>query len=44
MAMVKAAIFVEPNRIVLDDKPIPEVGPLDPVAKGLTHRPRGCRG
>lgn len=29
MATMKAAIFVEKNRIVLDDKPIPEVGPLD---------------
>lgn len=27
--MMKAAIFVEPNRITLDDKPIPDVGPLD---------------
>lgn len=26
---MKAAIFVEPGRIVLDDKPIPEPGPLD---------------
>lgn len=25
---MKAAIFVEPGRIVLDEKPIPDVGPL----------------
>lgn len=34
--MMKAAIFVEPNRIVLDDKPIPEVGPLDALIKITT--------
>ena len=27
--MMKAAVFVEPGRIVVQDKPIPEVGPLD---------------
>jgi alcohol dehydrogenase len=32
MAMMKAAVFVEPGRIVLDDKPIPDVGPLDAQA------------
>jgi len=36
MAMMKAAIFVEPNRIVLDDKPIPEVGPLDALMRVTT--------
>ena len=36
MAMMKAAIFVEPNRIVLDDKPIPEVGPLDALVRITT--------
>jgi len=36
MAMMKAAIFVEPNRIVLDDKPIPEVGPLDALLRITT--------
>ena len=36
MAMMKAAIFVEPNRIVLDDKPIPEVGPLDALLRVTT--------
>ena len=25
-AMMKAAVFVEPGRIVLDEKPIPDVG------------------
>lgn len=34
--MMKAAIFVEPGRIVLDDKPIPEVGPLDALIKITT--------
>jgi len=36
MAMMKAAIFVEPNRIVLDDKPVPEVGPLDALMRVTT--------
>ena len=36
MPMMKAAIFVEPNRIVLDDKPIPEVGPLDALLRITT--------
>ena len=36
MSMMKAAIFVEPNRIVLDDKPIPEVGPLDALVRVTT--------
>src|SRR3546814_7407544 len=26
---MKAAIFVEPGRIVLDEKPVPDVGPLE---------------
>ena len=29
MAETRAAIFVEAGRIVLDEKPIPDVGPLD---------------
>ena len=29
MPKMRAAIFVEPSRIVLDEKPIPDVGPLD---------------
>jgi threonine dehydrogenase-like Zn-dependent dehydrogenase len=33
---MKAAVFVEPNRIVLDDKPIPEVGPLDALIRVTT--------
>ncbi|MDP2295617.1 MAG: zinc-binding dehydrogenase, partial [Pseudolabrys sp.] len=34
--MMKAAIFVEPNRIVLDEKPIPDVGPLDALIRITT--------
>ena len=34
--MMKAAIFVEPGRIVLDEKPIPEVGPLDALIRITT--------
>ena len=34
--MMKAAIFVEPNRIMLDDKPIPDVGPLDALIRITT--------
>ncbi|PLW69366.1 NAD(P)-dependent alcohol dehydrogenase [Pseudohalioglobus lutimaris] len=34
--MMKAAIFVEPNRIVLEDKPIPDVGPLDALIRITT--------
>ncbi|MCW5688400.1 MAG: NAD(P)-dependent alcohol dehydrogenase [Pseudolabrys sp.] len=33
---MKAAIFVEPNRIVLDDKPVPEIGPLDALIRITT--------
>ncbi|WWL45351.1 alcohol dehydrogenase catalytic domain-containing protein [Pseudomonas parakoreensis] len=36
MTMMKAAIFVEKNRIVLDDKPIPQVGPLDALVRVTT--------
>ncbi|GAP34060.1 NAD(P)-dependent alcohol dehydrogenase [Piscinibacter sakaiensis] len=36
MAMMKAAVFVEPGRIVLEDKPIPEIGPLDALIKVTT--------
>jgi len=36
MARMKAAIFVEPNRIVLDEKPIPDVGPLDALVRITT--------
>jgi alcohol dehydrogenase len=31
--MMKAAVFVEPGRIVLDDKRVPEVGPLDALLR-----------
>lgn len=36
MAKMKAAVFVEPGRIVLDDKPIPDVGPLDALMRVTT--------
>lgn len=34
--MMKAAVFVEPGRIALQDKPIPDVGPLDALLKVTT--------
>jgi alcohol dehydrogenase len=36
MSHMKAAVFVEPGRIVLDDKPIPDVGPLDALVRVTT--------
>lgn len=36
MPKMKAAIFVEPGRIVLDDKPIPAIGPLDALVRITT--------
>jgi len=36
MQTMKAAIFVEKGRIVLDDKPIPAVGPLDALMRITT--------
>ena len=36
MPRMKAAVFVEPGRIVLDEKPIPEVGPLDALVRVTT--------
>ena len=33
---MRAAIFAEPNRIVLDEKPIPDVGPLDALIRITT--------
>lgn len=33
---MKAAIFVEPGRIVLDEKPIPDVGPMDALIRVTT--------
>lgn len=35
-AKMKAAVFVEPGRIVLDEKPIPDVGPLDALVRITT--------
>jgi len=35
-SMMKAAVFVEPGRIVLDEKPVPEVGPLDALIRITT--------
>jgi alcohol dehydrogenase len=36
MAKMKAAVFVEPGRIVLEDKPIPDIGPLDALIRVTT--------
>ncbi len=36
MRKMKAVIFVAPGRILLDDKPIPEVGPLDALIRIAT--------
>lgn len=36
MRKMKAAVFVEPGRIVLDEKPIPDVGPLDALIRITT--------
>ncbi len=36
MAKMKAAVFVEKGRIVLDEKPIPDVGPLDALVRITT--------
>ncbi|MGD9614068.1 MAG: NAD(P)-dependent alcohol dehydrogenase [Alphaproteobacteria bacterium] len=36
MPKMKAAIFIEPGRIVLDEKPIPDVGPLDALIRVTT--------
>jgi threonine dehydrogenase-like Zn-dependent dehydrogenase len=33
---MEAAVFVEPGRIVLEDKPIPDVGPLDALLRITT--------
>lgn len=35
-AMMKAAIFVEPGRIEIDDKPVPEIGPNDALIRVTT--------
>jgi alcohol dehydrogenase len=36
MKMMKAAIFVEPGRISLDDKPVPDIGPTDALIRITT--------
>jgi threonine dehydrogenase-like Zn-dependent dehydrogenase len=36
MPRIKAAVFVEPGRIVLDEKPLPDVGPLDALVRVTT--------
>ncbi|RYZ98920.1 MAG: NAD(P)-dependent alcohol dehydrogenase, partial [Moraxellaceae bacterium] len=36
MPKMKVAIFVEPGRIVLDEKPIPDIGPLDALVRITT--------
>src|SRR5262245_22088717 len=36
MPKMKAAVFVEPGRIVIDDKPVPDVGPLDALIRVTT--------
>lgn len=36
MVLMKAAVFVDKNRIVLDEKPIPDIGPLDALLRITT--------
>ncbi len=36
MPRMRAAIFVEPGRIVVDDKPVPDIGPLDALIRVTT--------
>src|SRR5262249_59967344 len=36
MSKMKAAVFVEPGRIVLDSRPVPDVGPLDALVRITT--------
>lgn len=36
MKKMKAEIFVEAGRILLDDKPVPEIGPLDALVRITT--------
>src|SRR4249920_2227657 len=36
MPQMKAAVLVEPGRIVLDSKPVPDVGPLDALMRVTT--------
>ncbi len=35
-AGMKAAVFVEPGRIVLDERPVPDIGPLDALIRITT--------
>ena len=39
MANMTAAVFVEPGRIEQDNKPIPDVGPLDALMRVLVLAP-----
>src|ERR1700726_2771759 len=36
MSKMKAAVFVEPGRIVLEEKSLPDVGPLDALVRITT--------
>lgn len=36
MSMMRAAVFVEPGRIVLEQRPIPTIGPLDALVRITT--------
>ncbi|NRP75693.1 alcohol dehydrogenase [Ensifer psoraleae] len=36
MPKMKTAVFVAPGRIVLDEKPIPDVGPLNALVRITT--------
>lgn len=36
MRTMKAAVFMGPNRIALDEKPVPEIGPLDALLRITT--------
>jgi alcohol dehydrogenase len=36
MAKMKAAIFIKPGRIALDEKSIPDIGPLDALMRMTT--------
>ena len=40
MRTMKAAIFVEPGRIALEERPIPEIGPLDALVRIIAREPR----
>ena len=36
MSTMKAAVFVEPGRIVLQEKPVPQPGPTDALVRITT--------